>query len=164
MTVKFQSNIQNSMIGLGLLSLMYIYGNGAQPAAVSVYSGVQPTSADITANWPAYNSGNANFLGHFINGYWSQPNNNSPTGVLLQYNPPAAQNAINTGTATWCIVWNVNVALVTVAGPTLPSAAFIVGPVSDALGQGIIRFTDPTTFVSGNPIAIADGSIVATSY
>jgi hypothetical protein len=153
MTMLFSSSIRNLMIGRGLQV------GFSSPSAISVYSGTQPTAAQIVANWSAYASTNPSFLAHYVGGVWSQPS----LGILLQLAPPTGVAATNTGTGTWCIVWATNVSAAQVAAGTLPSTQFIVGPVSDSVGPGIVRFVSPS-FTSGVSNTIVDGSIGATSY
>lgn len=74
---------------------------------------------------------------------------------------PAAVNALNSGTATWAIVWTSAVTGVNVAAGTLPSTNFMVVPASNSIGDGVIRFSDPV-FTSGVSKAILDGSVGAT--
>jgi hypothetical protein len=147
----FSPSLRNLFIGRGLQA-----GFSAS-SAISVYSGVQPTAAQIAASWPTYASTNASFLAHYVGAVWTQPSN----GILLQLTVPPTVNATNTGTGTWCIVWSSNVLAATVALSTLPSTAFIVGPVSDSVGQGIVRFTS-LSFTAGVSNVILDGSIGAT--
>jgi hypothetical protein len=151
MTTLFSPSIRNLMAGRGLQV------GFAATSAISVYSGVQPTAAQITANWSQYASTNPTFLAHYVGAAWTQPG----VGILLQLTVPPAANAINTGTASWCIVWSTNVLAATVGLSTLPSTSFIVGPVSDSVGPGIVRYAF-TGFVSGLSTTILDGSIGAT--
>lgn len=151
--ITFHPNIRNLMVGRGLLS------GFSSPSAISVYSGAQPTSAEITANWASYASGSANFLAHFVGGAWSQPSG----GILLQLTIPPASTALHTGTGTWCILWSTNVSAAAVALTSLPSTAFIVGPVSDGIGPGVVRFSNPALVVSTS-VTILDGSIGASAF
>lgn len=151
--ITFHPNIRNLMVGRGLLS------GFSSPCAISVYSGAQPTSAEITANWSTYASGTANFLAHFVGGAWTQP----AGGILLQLTVPPASTALQTGTGTWCILWSTNVSAAAVALTTLPSTAFIVGPVSVGIGPGVVRFNNPALVVSTS-VTILDGSIGASAF
>lgn len=151
--ITFHANIRNLMIGRGLLS------GFTSPSSISVYGGAQPTSAEITANWASYNSASPDFLAHFVGGAWSQPS----SGILLQLTVPPASTAVHTGAGTWCIVWSSNVSAASVALGALPSTAFIVGPVSDGIGPGIVRFANPALVVSTS-VTILDGSIGATAF
>lgn len=158
MALLFNSNIRNLMIGRGLMNgFSYISPNFQ--GSISVYAGTQPTAAQITSSWATYASTSANFLLHYTGQVWGQPS----YGTLLQLYPQGNTVASNTGIATWCILWSSNVTSAQVAASTLPSTAFIVGPVSDTVGQGIVRFTS-TSITSGATITITDGSIGATSF
>lgn len=152
MAILFSPSVRNLFIGRGLLSAF------SSPCSISVYSGFQPTSAQVTADWPSYASTNSNFLCHYTGAAWAQPN----SGIMMSMGTfPAAQLALNTGTATWCILWTTAVTSLNAAGVTLPHPTFIVAPCSDSIGDGVIRFDDPV-FVSGVSKVILDGSIGAT--
>jgi hypothetical protein len=152
MAIQFSQSVRNLFIGRGLL------GAFVSPCSISVYSGVQPTSAQVTANWASYASTNAIFLNHYTGGTWTQPSN----GIMMQLSTvPATQIALNSGTATWCILWTSAVTAANVAAGTLPNISFIVAPCSDSVGSGVVRFADPI-FVSGATKIILDGSIGAT--
>lgn len=160
MTILFHPNIRNLMINQGLM-----YGfpastpSQAGVSAITVYSGVQPTAAQVTANWSLYNSAAGNFLVHYQGAAWGNPS----YGILLQLTTiPAAVAPTNSGTASWCIIWNTNVTPAAIAGGTLPSASFIVGTVSDGVGQGVVRFSN-TSLVAATPVTILDGSFGASS-
>lgn len=149
----FSSSIRNLMLGRGLLA------NLSSPCSITVYSGAQPTAADFIANWASYSSSNPVFLVHYVGAVWNQPSN----GVLMQLaTTPAATAPLNTGTATWCIIWSTAITAIQAAAGTVPSNNFIIGPCSNAIGDGIIRFSNPA-LVTGTPVAILDGSIGATS-
>jgi hypothetical protein len=149
----FSTSIRNLMLGRGLLA------NLSSPCSISVYTGAQPTAANFIANWSSYSSGNPAFLVHYTGAVWNQPSN----GVLMQLaTVPAATAPANTGTATWCIIWSTAITGIQMAAGTVPSNNFIIGPCSDAIGDGIIRFSNPA-LVASTPVVILDGSIGATS-
>lgn len=149
----FSTSIRNLMLGRGLLA------NLSNPCSITIYSGVQPTAATYSNNWASYNSTGPGFLVHYTGAAWSQPSN----GVLLQLSTlPSAAPPSNTGLATWCVVWSTAITGAQIAGGTLPSSSFIIGPASDAIGDGIIRFANPS-LTAAVPVAILDGSIGATS-
>lgn len=74
---------------------------------------------------------------------------------------PAAGFPVNTGAATWCILWTTAVTAANVAATTLPSNNFLVGPCSDSVGLGIIRFSNANLSTASSAV-ILDGSIGAT--
>ena len=97
---------------------------------------------------------------HYSGVVWSQPV--SQTAQYINITTwPASTNATNTGTGTWCIVWSMNPTGVQLASATLPSASFIVGPVTTLSGSGIVRFNNDTNFTSGVAKVIADGVMTA---
>lgn len=140
----FYTGVTNSYANLG------IKNNFAASFAVTVFQGVQPSAADITSSW---SSSSANYLQHWTGCSWTQPSLNSPPlGNTLQLTAiPAATTANATGTATWAILWGSNVSEASVQTGTLPNANFIVGPVTDLTGNGIVR-------LSSNSITIGASS------
>lgn len=152
MTVKFTTSIRNLTIGRGILSGI------AASVAVTVYSGVQPTAANIITNWASFNSANANFLLHYSSVGFTQP----ASGILMTVTTfPVSTLPTNTGTGAWAIIWSTN-PLIGVMNGAIPTTSFIVGPVSDSVGNGIIRFSN-TTITTGVSKALLDGSIGALS-
>lgn len=95
-------------------------------------------------------------LGHYLGAAWNQPQ----YGLLLQLAVPPTSTSINTGIATWAILWSQNVTRAQVDSATLPNTQFIVVPVSNDVGSGVIRFAD-TGFVSNTSKVISDGSLDA---
>lgn len=130
------------------------------PSCVTVYKGTMPTPADIIVNWSAYNSGSADYLVNYDDGKWNLP---SWAAMLQLSTLPSARTPVNTGTATWAIIWvdNPQPDAPLLAGTVLPSTTFMVVNVSDLLGDGVVRFTSPA-LVSGTPVAIADATIAVS--
>jgi hypothetical protein len=147
--IKFNSNLRYLVAGRGLT------GGFASPSAISIYGGTRPTAAQIVSSWSSYNTSNPNFLAHYLGAVWSNPNNLS---IMSLTTIPPAVNALNTGTATWCILWASNVSAVNVAGATLPNTQFIVGDVSEFAGSALVKFTS-ANFVTGSPNTILTSNI-----
>jgi len=124
--------------------------------AITIYGGVQPSAVDFAANWAAsYTSANPNFLGHYPGAVWAMPDTNSDACSLTL---PAAQNAVNSGTAAWGILWMANPLLAAMGG-ALPTTSFIVVPASASGGAGVIQFTS-AVFTAAASKAILSGSIL----
>lgn len=157
MTILFHSNIRHLMIGRGILA-----GGLTSASGITIYSGIQPTAAAIAADWPTYNSTNAKFLAHFTGAVWSHPLSGTTTFCSIT-TFPAATPADKTGTGSWCILWMTNPTGAQLLSSTLPSTQFIIGPVSNLTGNGIVRFATNTDFVAGVSRTIGDGTIGATS-
>lgn len=150
MTLIFSPGMRNLYMGRGVAA------GFAGTFAISVYSGVQPTAAQITSNWTSYNEPTPGFLVHYTGAAWTQPSN----GILLQLTLPAAQTVLNSGLASWAILWSTNLTLANVQSSTLPSTSFMVVPCSDSTGQGVVRFTN-STLTAGVSTPILDGSMGA---
>ena len=157
MTIKFHTNIRNSIVGNGLL----VSGINAA-SGITIYSGVQPAASSIVANWSAYNSTNTSFLAHYTGAVWTQPLDGAATFASLT-TIPAATNATNSGTGTWCIIWCNNPTGPQLASATLPSTTFIVAPVGTMTTTGVIRFVTDTIFTAGIAKTISNGVINVTS-
>ena len=161
MTIQFTPSIAYQVTYQGL----FISLGGGNRVAISIYSGSVPSAATVAASWSSYNSSNSNFLIHYsgisTGGIWTVPTSGSGPGTLCQLTTlPTAQTAINSGTASWAIVWCSNV--LTVSGTTLPAANFFVVSVSNSTGSGVIRFSS-TSITSGTSYTIQDGSFGTTS-
>jgi hypothetical protein len=122
---------------------------------VTVYQGTAPLPSAITASWATYNSSTTDYLVHFTNAIWSLPG----TGPLIQLSTaPTPVNAVRSGTAAWAILWAGQPSGAQLASVTLPFANFLVVSVSDAVGDGVIRFTS-TTLTSGVSASVLDASM-----
>lgn len=122
---------------------------------MTIYSGVAPAAAAITASWATYNSSQPNYLVHFTNATWGQP----ASGPLLNITGfPTAQTPVNNGTASWAILWSGAPTAPQLASVTLPFANFLVVSASDPVGDGVLRFAS-TAFTTGSPVTVLDGSI-----
>ena len=166
MTMQFSSSITQLFLGKGVLNQFnpgQSQGNNWQPpfgVCITLYSGTQPAAADVVNNWVTYNSSNSNFLAHFQGGGWYW----LAIGVLQLVTPPAVL-ASGTGTATWAILWPQgnpgSMTLDTLGTNAPPNPAFMVVPVTDTNGNGIIRMLS-TSIISGSSVSIVDGSISAS--
>jgi hypothetical protein len=124
---------------------------------VTIYSGVQPTAAEVAASWSTYNSAANNYLLTFnSNTKWGMPGNSHIQ--LVEF--PIAQLPMRDGTASWAIIWNESVTPVQLGSTTLPKAMFMVVPVSDAAGNGVIRVAS-TAFTTVAAVSISDASLNA---
>lgn len=147
--IIFHPNIKQLFLGRGVFAAI------SNPNAVTVFSGTQPTAASITSSWSTYSP---LVLVHWQGAGFTMPLTNSLMTVTSF--PPAA-TATGTGTATWAIIWASNVTPASVAGSTLPNTSFIVCPVTNTGGNGVIRVTN-TSITAGTSVSLADASIVVS--
>lgn len=155
MALLWDSAIGGLMINRGIKLAM------SATVAMTVYKGVQPPAADITANWNNYKAGSTDFLCHYSGSVWTQ----QPThgNLLVMSTPPTAtSNAQQSEVASWGILWMTNPLLTTIQGTTLPGIDFIVIPCSDSIGKGVLRYQDPL-FVLGQPKSITEASLTSLS-
>ena len=164
MTIIYHRNIRNTYLAAGIMRFLTggtVTANVS--AAITFYSGSQPTAAQIESAWADYNS---SYLFHLPNFSIQQPNANvTNTGIIIvNYGLPTPQTAINTGVATWAILWIKNVLAGTatgqIGGATLPDTKFVILPISDLSQVYPVRLTD-TSIVSGSVYNIADLNILA---
>lgn len=147
----------NSVGGRSSSSGVEVFSVEGNDVSISIYSGAQPTAAQVEASWSTYNSSKSIFLLHFETGVaWGR--RAADASIAITKYPPT-RVALNSGTATWAICWGSTVALATVASSTLPSVSngFAVVPVSSLAGNGIIKLTD-TNIVAGSSYTIRDGA------
>lgn len=127
--------------------------------AFTVYSGVQPTAQTVEANWGSYNSSNSICLAHYTDSTAATFSYNSPTLTYYFTNTSdtITATALNSGTATWAIIWmasSVDVSLVSIPA----SGKFVVVPVTNNAGVGVIRYTS-TTATQGSAFTPYDGGM-----
>lgn len=88
---------------------------------------------------------------------WTQQNSTTfNAGNYIELTAvPAATTAYANGTAAWGIVWANNVSEASVQSSSLPNTLFIVGPVTDAYGAGLIKLPS-TNIVAGQSRSLTD--------
>lgn len=155
------------------------------PGPVSVYSGVQPDSETIENNWSSYKASNAAFLAHYPAPTWtantsftdSQPTYNggttsmrsgstwyglTSTPVLFSTaNATANVTPINSGTASWAIIWPSTVGAAPNAS-TIPSTKFLVVPVGGMTSNSAVRLIT-TSISTANVSRLEAAGITITS-
>lgn len=143
----FSPSVAGLMAGRGVMVPMGMTSNSAANLTVSltVYSGVQPNVTTVAQNWTSYNE---SYLFHMANVEYELVYNNSNTflsGLISNSNFPTSFPAENTNTASWCVVWCSNVddgnGAGQIANTTIPNENFLIGPVTEAWGNGIVRLT-----------------------
>lgn len=155
MAVIFFRNIRNLILSRGIRDS----ATTVNTFAFTIFSGVQPTASTVAGNWTNYNT---TFLAHWQGGVVSQANANT-SGVsqtLTLSTIPGAVTANASGTASWAIMWPTNPSQATISGSSLPNTSFIILPVSDIAGNGMLKLTS-TTVVQGNSYTIAELNIIA---
>lgn len=169
MALLFSPSIANMFVFRGILGAVtgITLTGGSVPLqptvtlAATIYSGVKPTAAAITASWSSYNT---TYLFHQPGVNYIQANFNLVPGggFLTRSNVPTSVTALNGGTASWCIIWCSNVVAGTGAGQignaTLPNANFIVGDVTVGSGDGIVTLSS-LTVTGGSSVTILDSTI-----
>ena len=164
MAVIFHKNLRNAFICNPLMRGIFNVG-GFSPGspggtAYTIFGGAQPTGADVVANWATYYTAYLLHLYQVAQVY--QPGCATPDiGIaLLNYGTPTAETSFNAGTATWAILWNGSPTPVTMASGTLPSASFMIVPVSDTSGTAPLRLAS-TTIAAATSYTISDFSLTA---
>jgi len=144
------------------------------PGPVSVYSGVQATSDQIENSWASYRSNNGAFLAHYPAPTWTantsfndeQLTNNGGTSffrtgtqwygltstpvLFSTANASANVTPVNSGTASWAIIWDSTVVSAPNAS-TIPTTNFMVVPVGNMTSNAAIRLI--TTSISTSNIS-----------
>jgi hypothetical protein len=127
--------------------------------AVTVYSGTQPTAQTVEQNWLSYNSSNSICLAHYTGSAGITFQYNAPTLTYFFTNPTntITSTALNSGVATWAIIWmaqSVDISLLAVPA----SSKFVIVPVTDTSGVGVIRYLSATA-TQGQAFRPYDGGI-----
>lgn len=108
----------------------------------TVYSGVQPTAATVASEWVNYKSSNSNCLAHYSSGITFTYNAGTLTYYFTNVGNSITATALNSGTAAWAILWvSGAVTDLQLSLSALPQSRFVVVPVTDTSGIGIIRYT-----------------------
>ena len=123
----------------------------------TVYSGVQPTAATVAAEWINYKSSNSICLAHYTNSLSFSYNSPTLTYYFTNVGASISTTALNSGTASWAILWlSGAVTDLQLSLSALPQPRFVVVPVTDTAGIGIIRYTSLTA-TQGASFAPYDG-------
>jgi hypothetical protein len=130
--------------------------------SMTVYSGEQPTADTVAASWSSYRTTNDACIAHIQTSPTWQHNVLTSTTFFTNVSGAITATALNTGTATWAILWDADVTSVQAGLTTLPDDRFLVVPVGTTSSNAIIRFTN-TNFVPGNAVTPYDGGITVTN-
>jgi hypothetical protein len=133
-----------------------------QVGSMTVYSGEQPTADTVAASWSSYRTTNAACIAHVQTPITWQHNNPTSTTYFVNTLSSVTATALNTGTATWAILWRSDVTPVQAGLTALPDEEFLVVPVGTTASNAIIRFTN-TNFVAGGAVTPFDGGITVTN-
>lgn len=125
--------------------------------SITVYSGVQPTAQQVEANWGSYKSSNSSCLAHYSSGVTFGYNDATLTYYFTNTSNAITTTALNSGTATWAIIWSAS--SVDVSLTSIPaSSKFVVVPVTNTAGVGIIRYSNLVA-TQGQAFAPYDGGL-----
>lgn len=131
---------------------------GAAGGSMTIYSGEQPTADQVAASWGTYRTTNASCIAHIQTAPTYSYNYATSTTYFTNVSASINSTALNTGTATWAILWDTVVTSVQAGLTTLPDERFLVVPVGTTSSNAIIRFTN-TNFIPGQLVAPYDGGI-----
>ena len=126
--------------------------------SMTIYSGAQPTADAVAASWSTYRTATANCIAHIQTSPTWQTNSPTNTTFFTNVSGAVTATALNTGTATWAILWDTAITPIQAGLTTLPDERFLVVPVGTTSSNAIIRFTN-TNFVPGNAVTPFDGGI-----
>lgn len=161
MAIIYNYNIRNLWCNAGILEAGTNWSSNPYRSTwgVTVLSGAQPSASTITSGWSSYNTA---YLCHWQGVVIYQANGDTSGAAqgLALYSPTSTPNANDSGTASWAIMWPTNPSEATIQGSSLPSTQFIVVPVTDTAGNGVIRLAS-TSLTIGNPYSINDIVIIA---
>lgn len=159
----FSPSVAGLLAGRGVMIPMGMTSNAASnvTVALTVYSGTQPSANTISSNWTNYNT---TYLFHMANVEYElvYSSSNTLSGLISNANFPTSNAAVSGGTAGWCIIWCSNVqngnGAGQIANTTIPNAQFLVGPVTEAWGNGVVRLTN-TSISSAQTYNFVDSTI-----
>lgn len=166
MAIIFQKNIRNNYIRQVYQLSLALSGGSVSDAGgtafslgLTIWGGVQPSAAAFETNWAStYKTTYLVTFGTALSVI--QANAQTPDlGVVLTNNgTPTATAALNSGTATWAVVWD------TIRAPsgqtTVNTLKYMIVPISDTSGNAPLRMTT-TTITAPSTYSIADFAITA---
>lgn len=126
--------------------------------SITIFAGAQPTPANLIANWDSTYKYQNGLVLATLSGILAIT---QPT-LLVSLTNLSSYTAVGTGTATWAVLWAATGGS-TVAGnsnSTPPSTRFIIIPVSDAVGNGVMRL-NTVNLVSGSTFSMSECSFTA---
>lgn len=129
MALIYHPNIRGLIANTGILPQF-------SSPSITLYSGTQPNPASIISSWSSYNSSSSDLLWHAQNGL-TMSIINDVTVYASAF--PALASPVRNGTASWAILWVSNLAYSAMGTSTIPSTYFIVLPVSNTTGNGVVR-------------------------
>lgn len=114
--------------------------------AITVFGNTQPTANDIVSNWSTtyYNTSLAHFTGATI----SHTGANSRDSIISLSAASLSSTGLNTGTATWAIMWTSNVSPANAVLSSLPSTSFLVVPAGSLSSNSVIRMSSDSVVTS----------------
>lgn len=134
MTLLYSNSIRNLMTNRGM-------AQGFSSPSVTIYSGVQPAASVVTSSWGSYNNTNSNLLWHAQSGLTLSV---ATSGLSIYGSALPSTIPVRNGTASWGIIWSGSVAYSAMGTSSIPNSSFIVVPVTDTSGNGVIRLQSTT--------------------
>lgn len=155
----FDQGVLYTYVGRGLFLPMGAPVSGGSTAngntSITIYSGVQPNANVLISDWASYNTSYLLHKSNVLVQYNNSSTKESLKFLVARTETLTAQTAINTGEASWCIIWIGNQTEDNVRNSIITSNSFIIGPVSNVFGNSIVKL-DNTSVVSGNTANIKD--------
>jgi hypothetical protein len=113
--------------------------------SMTIYSGAQPSAQTIEANWINYNQDSTGCLAHYSTGPTWSYNEGTKTYYFTNTSDTITTTALRSGTATWAIIWMATGVSITSTTTSPANEKFIVVPVTNNSGIGVVRYTNTTT-------------------
>jgi hypothetical protein len=126
--------------------------------SITIYSGAQPTAQTIESNFINYNQDSASCLAHYSTGPTWLYNGDTKTHYFTNTSNTITTNALRSGTASWAIIWMATGVSITSTTDAPASSKFIVVPVTNNSGIGVIRYTSIST-TQGQAFVPYDGGL-----
>jgi hypothetical protein len=142
----------------GTQNVSGFWSRTGRTTSITIYSGAQPTAQTIEANFINYNQDSAGCLAHYSTGPTWLYNDGTKTYYFTNTSNTITTNALRSGTASWAIIWMATGVSITSTTDAPASSKFIVVPVTNNSGIGVIRYTSIST-TQGQAFVPYDGGL-----
>ena len=170
MALLFEDTGRKRILAQNLLDVSYIWAN--DPIYISLHSGSQPDNSNFLSNWSTdfYYDSNDGSVGASVLGIYGATGSGAALSIQQEAGDSGStpyswnfddalygKSHTANGTASWAVIWLYDSFRVLAAETVPTNSVYMICPVSDASGTGVVKLD--TTTVSGSLPNLADINI-----